>query len=73
MALLEEDFQNFLGYTSATWAGKFLDQWCTQAMRSKQEPMKKVAKTLRAHKTLILNWFEAKSQISLGAVEGQNN
>lgn len=71
--LLKEDFQNFWAYTSATWAGKFLDQWCTQVMRSKLEPMKKVAKTIRAHKPLILNWFKAKNQISLGAVEGQNN
>ena len=71
--LLKEDFQNFWDYTSATWAGKFLDQWCTQVMRSKLEPMKKVAKTIRSHKTLILNWFEAKNEVSLGAVEGQNN
>lgn len=71
--LLKEDFQNFWNYTSATWAGRFLDQWCTQVMRSKLEPMKKVAKTIRSHKELILNWFEAKNEISLGAVEGQNN
>lgn len=71
--LLKEDFQNFWDYTSTTWAGKFLDQWCTQVMRSKLDPMKKVAKTIRNHKTLILNWFDAKNQISLGAVEGQNN
>ena len=63
--LLKEDFQNFWDYTSATWAGKFLDQWCTQVMRSKIEPMKKVAKTIRKHKTLLLNFFEAKNQISL--------
>ena len=54
-------------------AGKFLDEWCTQVMRSKLEPMKKVAKTIRAHKKLLLNWFEAKNVISLCAVEGQNN
>ena len=71
--LLKEDFQNFWDYQSPAWAGKFMDQWCTQVMRSKLEPMKKVAKTLRAHKVLLLNWFEAKNQISLGAVEGQNN
>ena len=71
--LLKEDFQNFWDYTSATWAGKFLDLWCTQVMRSKLEPMKKVAKTIRSHKTLLLNFFEAKNEISLGAVEGQNN
>lgn len=71
--LLKEDFQNFWDYTSPTWAGIFLDRWCTQVMRSKLEPMKKVAKTIRSHKTLILNWFKAKNKISLGAVEGQNN
>jgi transposase len=71
--LLKEHFKNFWEYTSGTWAGKFLDDWCTQVMRSRLEPMKKVAKTIRSHKQLILNWFEAKNEISLGAVEGQNN
>lgn len=71
--LLKEDFQNFWDYKSATWAGRFLDKWCTQVMRSRLTPMKDVAKTIRAHKVLILNWFQARDQISLGAVEGQNN
>jgi len=71
--LLKEDFKNFWEYSSATWAGKFLDAWCIQVMRSQLEPMKKVAKTIRSHKQLILNWFEAKNKIALGAVEGQNN
>lgn len=71
--LLKEDFKNFWEYKSTAWAGKFLDAWCTQVMRSKLEPMKKVAKTIRSHKALLLNWFEAKNMISLGAVEGQNN
>jgi transposase len=34
-----------------------MDQWCAQVMRSRLEPMKKVAMTIRAHKQLILNWF----------------
>jgi transposase len=42
-------------------------------MRSRLEPMKKVARMLRAHKPLILNWFRAKGEISNGAVEGLNN
>jgi transposase len=42
-------------------------------MRSKIEPMKKVAKTLRNHRELILNWFEAKGAMSSGVVEGLNN
>ena len=71
--LLKEDFQYFWEYISATWAGKFLDAWCKRTMRSKIEPMKKIALSLRAHRELILNWFKAKKQFSSGAVEGLNN
>ena len=71
--LLREDFQRFWEYASTYWAGRFLDQWCTQTMRSKIEPMKKVARSLREHRDLILNWFRAKGTISAGTVEGLNN
>jgi len=71
--LLKEDFQLFWGYTSAAWAAKFLDRWCTRAMRSQLEPMKKVARTLRNHRELILNWFQARDDIAMGATEGMNN
>jgi hypothetical protein len=30
-------------------------------MRSRIEPMKKIERTLRAHRTLLLNYFKAKS------------
>ena len=71
--LLKEDFQRLWEYTSPTWAGKFLDQWCTRTMRSKIDPMKKVARTLRNHRELILNWFRAKGTMSSGIIEGFNN
>ena len=71
--LLKEDFQRFWTYSSPAWAGKFLDAWCTRTMRSKIKPMKKVAKMLRAHRALLLNWFRAKGAIALGCVEGFNN
>lgn len=71
--LLKEDFQGFWEYVSPTWAGKFLDRWCTRAMRSKMDPMKKIAKMMRKHKPLILNWFRAKKAFSSGIVEGLNN
>ena len=71
--LLKEDFQQFWEYTSPTWAGKFLDQWCRQTMYSRIEPMKKVARTLLSHRELILNWFKAKKRFSSGIVEGLNN
>jgi hypothetical protein len=46
--LLKEDFQQFWEYESPSWAGKFLDEWCCQVMRSRIEPMKKIARTLRS-------------------------
>lgn len=59
-------------YTSPTWAGKFLDAWCRDVMRSRIEPLKKVARSLRQHRPLILNWFAAKKQYNAGIVEGLN-
>jgi transposase len=71
--LLKDSFQHFWDYRSPGWAIAFLDNWCAQAMRSRIEPMKKVAKTLRGHRLLLLNWFKARGLIALGAVEGMNN
>jgi transposase len=71
--LLREEFQFFWGYRAPAWAGKFLDRWCTQTMRSRLAPMQKVARMLRRHRPLLLNWFRAQGTISSGAVEGFNN
>jgi len=71
--LMREDFQRFWEYRYPACAAKFLDEWCTRTMRSKIEPMKKIAKTLRRHRELILNWFRAEGAISSGIVEGFNN
>jgi len=71
--LCREEFQRFWEYRSAGWAGKFLDEWTSRVMRSRLEPMKKVARSLRSHRELLLNWFRAKGQLSAGVVEGFNN
>ena len=70
--LLKESLNQFWDYTSPYWAGRFLENWCNQAMRSKLEPMKQMARTLRSHHPLLLNWFKAKKQFSSGIVEGFN-
>ncbi len=54
-------------------AGRYLDHWCRQAMRSRLEPLKAIARSMRSHRELILNWFRAKKAISAGVVEGFNN
>jgi transposase len=71
--LLKETFQQLWEYNSPAWAGKFLDEWCRQTMRSRIEPMKKIARSLRQHRELILNYFRAQKLISTGVVEGLNN
>ena len=57
---LKECFDHFWHYKSILWAGAFLDYWTWRARRSRLEPMKKVARMLRRHEKLLLNWFKAK-------------
>jgi transposase len=70
---LKDCFEYFWHYKSFIWAGAFLDYWRARALRSRLEPMRKVARMLRAHEELVLNWFKAKGEISSGTVEGLNN
>lgn len=71
--LLAQELDRLWSYVHPTWAGKFLDQWCRTVMRTRLDPMKKVARSLRRHRPLILNWFRARGEISAGSVEGLNN
>ena len=71
--LFKEYFQQFWDYDSPTWAGKFLDLWCKEVMRSRIEPLKKFVRTVRNHRELLLNYFRAKKAFSSGIVEGLNN
>lgn len=56
-----------------TLAGKFLDQWCSEVMCSRIEPMKKFARTMRAHRELLLNYFLTEKAFSSRVAEGLNN
>ncbi len=42
-------------------------------MRSRIEPIKKIARSLRHHRPLILNYFRANKQFSRGIIEGLDN
>jgi transposase len=70
---LKEAFLHFWKYKSPLWAAGFLDAWCDRALRSRLEPMEIVARMLRNHEELLMNWFRAKGELSSGAVEGLNN
>ena len=49
-----------------------MTDWLTQAMRSRLPKIKKVAKSLRKHQSLLLNYFSLKERLSNGIVEGFN-
>jgi transposase len=71
--LLKEHFQHFWTYRSWDGARRFLDSWTRMAMRSRIEPMKKFARTLREYQRELLNWFLARGEFAAGATEGFNN
>jgi len=69
---LKESFDAFWHYDSPRWARWYLKKWCTRAMRSRLDPMKKFVRTLRNHEELLMNYFKAGKGYSSGIVEGLN-
>ncbi|WP_335872629.1 ISL3 family transposase [Bacillus sp. 2205SS5-2] len=49
----------------------YFDEWCSWATRSQLEPMIKLTKSLKRHKTGILRWF--KTKMTNGLLEGINS
>jgi transposase len=49
------------------------DAHFNNSMRIRLEPMKKMARMLRAHQPLLMNWFRVRGELSSAAVEGLNN
>jgi len=70
---LKDAFAHFWTYNHPRYAKVFLDTWITRALLSRLPPLRKFAKTLRAHEPLIMNWFTFKKAFSSAAVEGLNN
>lgn len=76
--LLKEELRAVWRYVSPHWAGRRLDEWTSLALRTRHpqlDPVRNVARSLRRHRPLILNWFEARRRraFALGATEGLNN
>ena len=42
-------------------------------MRSRIDPVKKFARTVRSHRKSLLKYFRAKKQFSSSVIEGRNN
>ena len=70
---LKESFRRFWHYRSELWAGAFLRAWVTRALRSRLEPIRKVARMMRSHHDLLMNYFRAKREYNSAVVEGLNN
>ncbi len=68
---LKEDLRQFWNQRSKAAAEKFLEAWCRRADASGIRPMQVMAKTLRSHRTGLLNWYD--HPISTGPLEGINH
>jgi transposase len=64
-------FQEIFDQPSHDWAELILNRWYSWAIRSRLEPIKKVARTVKRHSDGILRWFDSK--IANGLIEGINS
>jgi len=71
--LLRESFQYFWKASTVLLGETVLNVWINMAMKSRIEPMKRVAKMLNRHRKNLLNWFRVYPRVSNGVVEGFNN
>jgi transposase len=68
---IKENFQNFWGYVYKGAAERFFDKWYAWAIRSKIEPMKRVARMLRKRIYNILTYLE--HRVTNAISEGVNS
>lgn len=64
-------FQEIYEQPTHEWGALFLDRWYGWAIRSRLEPMKEAARTVKRHRDGILRWFD--SRIANGLIEGINS
>jgi transposase len=64
-------FQEIYNCPSREWGELVLDRWYRWAIRSRLEPIKHVARTIKRYRDGVLRWFD--SQIANGLIEGINS
>jgi transposase len=69
--VLKEMLRTLWFYKSQAWAKKYFDRWYNWAIRSRLEPVKKVARMLKSRLANILTY--CKHRLSNGPIEGLNN
>ena len=68
--VLKDEFEHFWDYKAPWAAVKFLSGWITTALKSRLDPMRTFAKTLRKHKDRILTFIE--TRLTNAVSEGLN-
>ena len=68
---LKEELRQFWKQPSKKAAEKFLESWCRRADATDIRQLHTMSKTLKAHRTGLLNWYD--EPISTGPLEGINN
>ncbi len=68
---IKEVFRSFWLCDTAKKAGRYFGQWYSWAIRSRLEPVKKVARMCKRHLSNILTFFEHRH--TNGPMEGLNN
>lgn len=68
---IKETLRRLWDYRSVGWARRFFDQWYGWAIRSRLEPVKKVARMLRVRLKNVLTY--CKHRITNGVAEGLNS
>lgn len=68
---MKEDLRQFWNQQDKGTASIIIDSWINRALTSGIRALQKVARTIAAHKSGILNWYD--HPITSGKIEGTNN
>lgn len=71
--LLKEEFRKLWSYNSKAWAFKFWQNWKSQLRWQRLEPFKKFVKLVDNHIDGIMAFYENRSRVKMGYIEGMNN
>ena len=68
--VLKDEFEHFWDYKAPWAAERFLKRWITTALKSRLEPIRKIANTIKKHKNRIITFIE--TRLTNAVSEGLN-
>jgi len=69
-SILKDEFELFWNYKAPWAARRFLKNWCTTALKSRLEPIRKFVRTIKDHAENIITFIE--SRLTNATAEGLN-